>query len=286
MKKMSYKFLLCIALLICFPMISSQEWVVNTSFSPGELNSGSFESVEIVSGITLEAVGEIETEILSEKGAMINSFQNLVSNVINFLGLNIYDVETIEAVESFELIACPAGTQPFTSLSYGDVFAESESIIIPDRTTTENIFVTNNVQVEVTGDIFALPFDSVQTDFGVIRFTNWIGENALYSIDGIGEFSTLKLECGLNHCPTVEQIAENFPNASVLMNYVVIPEFENMVITVLKLDAAVYEFIILDSNNNGVWEFNELIDSYSTLSHEANSLIILDSGFYDVYMAV
>ena len=279
------KFVVAMTLLFClciFPVISSVEWDVN--YSLDSLSDG----ITISQSTIIESNFEVTETQPSDFGGLISSCENTISKILDFLGiLNLNTIEIIEPLENYELLIFPAGENPnFETVSYGSIFAQSEEIILPDRTTTPHIWTTTSITVEIPGeDFLAQPFDSVSTDFGNIQFTNWLGPEATYKINGGSDLTTLKLDCLDNHCPTTQQIQENFPDIDYIgMNYVVIPEFNNMIIVVLKIDTENYVAIIVDADNNGEWTFLTLVEGFSVNSFEKNVLAITEPGTYDVFV--
>ena len=188
-------------MLCCFPLVASAE--SNNSFlGPSELNSGSFSGVEIVVGEVIELNSETFTELPSEIGGLISNFTQTISKVLrSFFGLPLHSQTTITELESFELIAVPAGTQEFTSITDVSTFESSLPVILKDRTTTEHIFVTKNIIAEtIAPDFQSLPYATITTDFGTLEFISWEGPSLTYKIDGGENLFTPKLACDSN-CP-------------------------------------------------------------------------------------
>jgi len=279
------KFVVAMTLLFClciFPVVSSVEWDVN--YSLDSLSDG----ITISQSTIIESNFEVTETQPSDFGGLISNCTNTISKILDFLGiLNLNTIEIIEPLENYELLIFPAGENPnFETVSYGSVFAKSEEIILPDRTSTPHSWTTTSITAEIPReDFLAQPFDSVSTDFGNIQFTNWLGPEATYKINGGSDLTTLKLDCLDNHCPTTQQIQENFPDIDYIgMNYVVIPEFNNMIIVVLKIDTENYVAIIVDADNNGEWTFLTLVEGFSVNSFEKNVLAITEPGTYDVFV--
>ena len=280
------KFVVAMTLLFClciFPVISSIEWDVN--YSLDSLSDG----ITISQSTIIESNFEVTETQPSDFGGLISNCTNTISKILDFLGiLNLNTIEIIEPLENYELLIFPAGENPnFETVSYGSVFAQSEEIILPDRTTTPHVFETVSIQVQVPGeDFIADPYITSDTSEGTIQFSSFIGTDALSQSNGIGSDPTPKLICD-TRCPSDLEIETAFDLVLGVdytkKEYVEISQLNNLLIVLLSSSSS-YHTIIVDGDNDKVWNFFDYIDGFSVNSFEKNVLAITEPGTYDVFV--
>ena len=281
------KFVVAMTLLFClciFPVVSSVEWDVN--YSLDSLSDG----ITISQSTIIESNFEVTETQPSDFGGLISNCTNTISKILDFLGiLNLNTIEIIEPLENYELLIFPAGENPnFETVVYGSVFAQSEEIILPDRTTTPHIWTTTSITAEIPGEDFLNPaYEIAETDLGTIRFSSFVGTDSIFVIDGsVSQLYATKNPCD-ERCPTALEISDAF-GLEVNVDYiskqfVEIPDLSGLLIVLLN-SGDTYHSIILDANNDKIWNFFDYIDGFSVNSFEKNVLAITEPGTYDVFV--
>lgn len=256
------------------------------------VNAQSIEDVEVIEGSVFEIDGLIYELLPPNVGGLISSFQNQITKTLEFMGVTIHEEEIYENVPSFELMAFGVGEIPdFNQVIYGDVFAESESLIIPNRTTIENIFVTTSIDASWGdgSDAQSLKNFEVWFSSGSLIMTS-IGGSTLNYRQGYDEspHSDTILVCDETFCPSSQSLEVAFG----LVDGV---DYNNLGhvkpngmgrILVLQLDSGLVGFL-WDENNDASWDFtSNIATGFSTISFEENSLLLTEPGFYDIYVIV
>jgi len=276
MRKNKIALFLALLMLCSFPVIAAQE----------------IPNIELVENQILIADGETSTLAGSDYGGLISSFENTIHKILNFLSVKINEELVVEDLENFEVVVMPYLTANFTEISYVGEFTSSESVILPDRTETEHIFITNLVQVEIPGeDFFSGPYETAITHFGNITFFDFQAMGgAAYKINEGETIYTAPLIACDSMCPTASQI-EEFSGLIELVDYdskvyLIIPELNNMVVVLLNQGVGNYKKIILDNDLDNEWNFLTLVNGFSTNSFEKNTLLIATPWIYDLYVIV
>jgi len=264
--------ILIVLSLFGFPFVLGQD-LINIPITAGEVSA--------ISGETFESLP-------SDFGALILNFNKKVSKILSFMNINLHKTESIESVVNYEVLALPIGTGEFIGIIPGDVFAESESVILEGKTETNHSWVTNSIQVKVEGNDFLVePNAIVEMGDDTIQFTNWIGADATYVLnnDGIDLFSEKKSCESDPACPSEESVSTAFPGTSFVgFNYVLVPELNNQLFVVLKMTADDYTGLLIDGDRDGEWNFFEFIDGYSVNSFESYTLLLGSEGIFDLYV--
>jgi len=277
-KNMNKIVLLLMASLICFafPIINAQELI----------------DVEVVEGFVLEADAYTSKNLSASIGGLITSFEKRISEILEFAGINVYKNDSVVPTD-FELFAFPIGSNPdFDLISNISVFAESESIILQDRTLTPNVWVTNNVYGSSgegmdSQELVGLNQPLVSNCSEVI-VTSISDTDVFYEVDSIPNGDAIPIPCDSN-CPTqIEMSLFGFDYGVHYdsLSYFIPKEFPNSTILILKLEGSLVGFLT-DKNCDNVWDFAiNIFEGKSVLSHEGNTLLLSEPGYFDIYIVV
>ena len=276
MKKVMLILMLC---LVCFafPVVKSQDM-------PG---------IEVIAGSVIEADGSKSLDLPSEIGGIISDFTIETTQILELLGVAFHTEFTIESIEVFEIFAFSEGTTPdFDKIAYGDIFEESESIILPGRTTTENIWETTHVYSSWTNGIdHQSPFGLLEwivTESGTFQITSITDTEVFFEHGSQGVYSELIEVCD-ETCPT--ELDLQFLGLVFGIDYDEVKyarhdytsTIENVLI--LYLDN-IFIGALADLNIDGLWTFTEedFIVGKSTHAWESNTLLLSEPRIFDVWI--
>lgn len=265
-------------------------WFPNYSFiAVGDISS--IDNTEIVVGSILEVDGFTITELPSEIGGLISSFENQITKILSFFSAAIHREESTEAVETFELFAFPVGSNPqFDLLSYGQIFAESENVALEGHTEIPNVWITNSVATSSPGDdaqtLTILLNVWMSSSCGNILITSTGADSVNYDLQGPIDQTAVLQDCDAT-CPSEIEMKIAFPG-------IVFDEMRwfnnpyNMAgkVLVLRNQGSLVGFLI-DKDCDSQWHFaDNIVEGKSVLSHESHTLLLSEPGFFDIYVVV
>ena len=258
------------------------------------VNAQDIQNIEVVASEIVVADGHTSETLPSDLGGLISSFENQITKILPFAGINIFEKELVEPIEVFELFVVESGVEiDLNLINYDGEFARSEEVILDGRTETPNIWIINNV------DFTQLSFDEqpyvpINTpmilDVGSIFINSHAGAMSYNWDDGMdsGSGSSAWFTCDEIYCPSVETLENYYPEITVSgLQYALVSEMGDLIVVKILGNSGALIGFIADINNDGKWYFFEdTTQGFSVESFEQNSLMLCPPGFYDIYVIV
>jgi len=272
----------CVEIVIAGECIESSVDFLSSSLVEASLVSGQ-DPIVVPGEVIVEDISIEEIEPSSTLGGLVSSLSFYVEQYIDFVGLKVWKDFSTTSPE-FELLAFPTGQNPdFGQLVYGDIFAESEPVILENRTITENIFVTSNADASWGDGADFQILKGLGEYMDSIRVMSINGQ-AEYILDGTTFFAPIE-ECVPALCPSEDQLSVF--GLVYGIDYDEIRTFNNPYdparVLILELNNNLVGFLI-DKNKDGSWDFTENIaQGFSVNSWEKHALAILPENSYDIY---